>query len=93
MQNFKTMLHSIETLLQMLVGKFNFSAMHAADPVMGPLIFFFYVVTVYYILINMFLTILNESFARVREDIDLQANDFEMVEFISDRCDVTALTS
>ena len=86
MLNFKTLLHSVETLLQMLVGKCNFSAMQAADPVMRPLIFFFYVVTVYYILLNMFLTILNESFARVRADITLQTNDYEMVDFIVNRC-------
>ncbi len=83
--NFSNIIYSAETCLQMLVGKFNFNAMKFASPVLGPLVFFCYVVTVYYILINMFLTILNESFAAVRRDIEKQSNEYEMVEFISKR--------
>ena len=80
--NFKTIVTSAETCLQMLVGKFDFYAMQTASPVLGPVFFFLYVLTVYYILVNMFLTILNDAFARVRRDVALQSNDYEMVDFV-----------
>ena len=83
--NFSNIVYTMETCLQMLVGKFNFSAMQFASPLLGPFVFFWYVVTVYYILVNMFLTILNESFAAVRHDIDKQSNEHEMVAFVIDR--------
>jgi hypothetical protein len=83
--NFSNIIYAAETCMQMLIGKFNFNAMQGASPVLGPLFFFCYVVTVYYILINMFLTILNDSFACVRRDIELQSNEHEMVDFIVKR--------
>lgn len=85
LQNFRTLIHSMQTCLQMLIGKFNFTAMKGSNGVLGPLVFFTYVVTVYYILINMFLTILNESFASVRADISLQSHEYEMVSFMMKR--------
>ena len=83
--NFSHIIYAVETCMQMLIGKFNFNLMQGASPVLGPLFFFCYVVTVYYILINMFLTILNESFASVRHNLDLQSNEYEMVDFIVHR--------
>ncbi|ELU06540.1 hypothetical protein CAPTEDRAFT_185815 [Capitella teleta] len=83
--NFSNIIFTMETLLQMLVGKFNFSAMQLSSPVLGPLFFFCYVVTVYYILINMFLTILSEAFSAVRADVNKQSNEYEMVDFIFKR--------
>ena len=83
--NFYSLISTVETLLQMLVGKFNFSAMQMSSPVLGPLFFFCYVVTVYYILVNMFLTILSEAFTVVRMNVSMQSNDFEMVDFIFNR--------
>ena len=83
--NFKTFVTSAETCLQMLVGKFDFHAMHMASPLLGPIVFFLYVLSVYFILINMFLTILNEAFTRVRRDVALQSNDYEMVDFVMRR--------
>jgi polycystin 1L2 len=85
LNNFRTVIHAMETCIQMLVGKFNFTVMQGSSPVLGPLVFFTYVVTVYYILINMFLTILNEAFASVRADISLQSDEYEMVSFILKR--------
>lgn len=39
----------------------------------------------YYILINMFLTILNEAFAKVRSEVEEQSNEHELVEFMVQR--------
>jgi len=69
----------------MILGRFNFFAMKTASFVLGPILFFVYVVSVGYILINMFLTILGDAFSAVRSDINQQSNDYEIVDFIIDR--------
>ena len=43
--NFSTLVYTMETCLQMLVGKFNFNAMQFASPILGPATFFCYVVS------------------------------------------------
>ncbi len=40
LRNFSNFLYSMETCMQMLLGKFNFYAMQLASPVLGPLWFF-----------------------------------------------------
>ncbi len=69
----------------MMLGRFNFFAMQRSSRFLGPVLFFCYTITVAYILINMFITILNESFATVREDLERMTNDYEMVEFIVEK--------
>ena len=56
--------------------------MQLASPVLGPFFFFCYTISVAYVLINMFLTILNESFSYVRDEMNQIENDYEMVEFV-----------
>lgn len=85
LSSWKTMVHSMETCLQMMLGKFNYQAMEEVNSFLGLLFFVFYILTVAYILINMFLTILNESFYQVRCDISKQSNDYEIVDFMLQR--------
>jgi len=85
LNDFHTFIHAAETCLQMILGRFNFFAMKNASLVLGPIIFFIYVVSVGYILINMFLTILSDAFTSVREDVNQQSNDYEIVDFIIER--------
>ena len=49
---------------------------------MGPVFFFLYVAVVSIGLMSMFLTIINDSLARVKADTELQSNDYEVVDFI-----------
>ena len=44
--NFSTMVYTMETCLQMLVGKFNFHAMQLVSPILGPATFICYVVSI-----------------------------------------------
>jgi len=52
---------------------------------MGTLMFFLYLFIVFFCLLTMFVTIINEAFAAVSDDIAKQSNDFEMVDFIVDQ--------
>lgn len=93
LDDFRTVVHAAETCLQMILGRFNFFAMKDASSVLGPMFFFIYVISVGYILINMFITILNDSFSAVRADIEKQRNDYEMVEFITNKLVVKIFVS
>ncbi len=73
---------AIESLFAFALGSFDFYEFQAADPVLGPAFFFMYVGIVYIGLMGMFLTIINDAFAQVKENSDLQSNDYEIVDFI-----------
>ncbi|XP_064641904.1 uncharacterized protein LOC135496476 isoform X2 [Lineus longissimus] len=82
---YKSFIASAETSLNIMLGKFDFKAMLDASPILAPFFFFLFVVTIIMVLINMFLSILNESFTIVKNDVSKQSNDFEMVDFIMRR--------
>jgi len=44
--------------------------------------FLLYMLVVFFILLTMFVTIVNEAFAAVCDDVSKQSNDYEMVEFM-----------
>ena len=79
---FMTVISSLQMCFEMLVGKFSFSDMVKSSPVLGPLFFFIYIIVVFCILVNMFVIILNKSFAIVREDISKQSNEYEIIDFM-----------
>ena len=64
------------------IGQAQFKVLEEANRVLGPIYFFFYMMFVVFILLNMFLSILNETFAAVRHDLALQSNEYEIVDFM-----------
>ncbi len=60
------------TLFRMILGDFNFYAMLNIDQIIGPLFLFSYIYFVYFVLLNMFLAIINETYARIESDKTLQ---------------------
>ena len=52
---------------------------------MGTFMFFLYMFIVFFCLLTMFVTIINEAFAAVCDDMSKQSNDYEMFDFIIDR--------
>ena len=79
---YSTPLYTAETLLSMTLGKFDFDVLQRTRPDVGPFMFFLYVCAVTFIMLNMFVSIPNESFAAVQENLSLQSNDYEIVDFI-----------
>ena len=60
----------------------NTCVVFASAQFLGPIFFFLYVGVVSIGLMGMFLTIINDSLARVKADTELQSNDYEVVDFI-----------
>lgn len=85
LQEFSNFVTGAETGFLMMMGQFDFERMKRIQPIIFPIVFSLFVVTITFILINMFLSILNETFATVREDLDKQSNDYEIVDFMVGR--------
>lgn len=52
---------------------------------LGPLFFFCYVIIVIFICLNMFLSIINEAFTRVRQENAKSGNELEIIDFMMGR--------
>lgn len=71
---YSSFFNSLRAVLQMLLGgKMFFYEIKSVNGVLGPLFVFFYMFTMAFILLNMFLAILNESYFEV---VDSPGNDF-----------------
>ncbi|XP_033630305.1 uncharacterized protein LOC117292387 [Asterias rubens] len=85
MYDFSDFIFTCENLSSAILGKFKFEELVMANPLLGPIFFFLFMGSMTYILINMFLTIVNEAFKVVNNDISKQSNEFEMVDFMMKR--------
>ncbi|CAF3593691.1 unnamed protein product [Rotaria sp. Silwood1] len=63
---------SIFALFRMILGDFDLYAMRNIGQIIGPLFLFSYIYFVYFVLLNMFLAIINETYSRVESDKTLQ---------------------
>ncbi len=62
MYDFSDFIFTCEDLISAILGKFKFEELVVANPILGPIFFFLFMGSMTYILINMFLTIVNEAF-------------------------------
>ncbi|XP_054164324.1 polycystic kidney disease 2-like 1 protein [Oppia nitens] len=60
---------SVFTLLRLILGDFDFQALEAANRVLGPIFFLSYIFFVFFVLMNMFLAIINDTYAEVKAEI------------------------
>ena len=72
---------AIFTLLRTILGDFDFYALEKANRVLGPVFFLCYVFFVFFVLLNMFLAIINDTYSEVKEEIAAQKNDFEIADY------------
>ena len=68
------------TQLRIILGDFNFAELENAHFALGPLYFIFYILVVFFILFNMFLAIINDTYSTVKADPG-NGNEFEVVDF------------
>lgn len=66
----------------MVTGKFNFESMVIASPLLGPLVFFIFVLCTSIILVNIFLTLIISAFETVKRDVMKQDNEYEIIDFM-----------
>ena len=85
LEDYKNFGISVVSLTRMFLGQFDVPAYRAIAPVLGPMLFFTYMIAIQMVLINMFIGIICETFEEVRIDIEKQANDHEIVSFMTHR--------
>jgi polycystin 2 len=65
-------------LLRIILGDFDFQSLEKASPFFGPLYFITYVFFVFFVLLNMFLAIINDTYSEVKSDPDAQKSEIEL---------------
>jgi len=79
---FKNFLTAIETQISIILGDFDYEELASTNRILGPAYFFSFMYFSVFYLLNMFMAIINDSFAEVKSSNDKQKNEYEMVEFI-----------
>ncbi|XP_077985128.1 polycystin-1-like protein 2 [Glandiceps talaboti] len=79
---YSTFLSTVETLLSTLLGAFDYEELVYANPIMGPIFFFAFIMTGMMILLNLFVTAVMMAYSTVQEDKSKFCDDYEIVDFI-----------
>ncbi|KAM9857263.1 polycystin-2 isoform 2-T2 [Aulostomus maculatus] len=84
--DFSTFQASIFTQFRIILGDFEFSEIENANPVLGPIYFTTFVFFIFFILMNMFLAIINDTYSEVKADMSQQRSEMEMTDLIKKGC-------
>ena len=68
-------------MFRIILGDFNFYELESAHSLLGPLYFILYIVLVFFILFNMFLAIINDTYSEVKAESATSGNEFEVMDF------------
>uniref|UniRef100_A0A3Q1IC67 EF-hand domain-containing protein n=1 Tax=Anabas testudineus TaxID=64144 RepID=A0A3Q1IC67_ANATE len=81
-QSFSTFTTCISTQFRIILGDFNYDAIDSANRVLGPIYFVTYVFFVFFVLLNMFLAIINDTYSEVKEELASQKDDLQITDII-----------
>ena len=76
--DYSSLYHTIFALIRTILGDFDFTQLEKANYVFGPIYFLCFVFFVFFVLLNMFLAILSDSFGEVKAELARRKNAFEM---------------
>lgn len=76
--DFSTFERSIYTLFRIILGDFDFESLEAANRLLGPIFFLTYVFFVFFVLLNMFIAIINDSYGEIKAELASQKSDIEL---------------
>jgi len=71
------------TLLRAMLGDFDFPSFQAAHPSLGPLFFIIFIFVVFFILLNMFLAIINDTYSEVKGEMEMTKIQFEITDLFA----------
>ncbi|XP_028834029.1 polycystin-2 isoform X2 [Denticeps clupeoides] len=80
--DFSTFQACIFTQFRIILGDFDFSEIEEANGVLGPIYFTTFVFFMFFILLNMFLAIINDTYSEVKADMSQQRSEMEMSDLI-----------
>ncbi|KAL6487075.1 hypothetical protein MHYP_G00037010 [Metynnis hypsauchen] len=81
-ESFSTFHKCIFTQFRIILGDFDYDAIEQANRVLGPIYFFTYVFFVFFVLLNMFLAIINDTYSEVKEELASQKDELQLTDII-----------
>ncbi|KAK2489482.1 hypothetical protein MC885_011515 [Smutsia gigantea] len=80
--DFSTFQECIFTQFRIILGDINFAEIEEANRVLGPIYFTTFVFFMFFILLNMFLAIINDTYSEVKSDLAQQKTEMELSDLI-----------
>ncbi|XP_069486643.1 polycystin-2 [Ambystoma mexicanum] len=84
--DFSTFQDCIFTQFRIILGDFNFTEVEEANRILGPIYFTSFVFFMFFILLNMFLAIINDTYSEVKTDMAQQKHEMELSDLIRKGC-------
>nr|XP_040033702.1 polycystic kidney disease 2-like 1 protein [Gasterosteus aculeatus aculeatus] len=81
-ESFSTFVKCIFTQFRIILGDFDYDAIDRANRVLGPIYFVTYVFFVFFVLLNMFLAIINDTYSEVKEELSCQKDELQITDII-----------
>ena len=85
LEGYKDATASFASIVSLLLGKFSYYQFESVNGVLGPAFFFAFNIFVNWIVMNMYISILNDSISEVRFDVAQQTNEYEMIDYTWDK--------
>jgi len=82
LESYKDFQTSLASAFRFSLGQFNLKELHEADYILGSLYFVLFILIVIFGLMSILITILTEAFEKVKEDLNLQTNEHEIVDYV-----------
>ncbi|XP_043912299.1 polycystic kidney disease 2-like 1 protein [Protopterus annectens] len=79
---FSTFVKCIFTQFRIILGDFDYDAIDKANRILGPIYFVTYVFFVFFVLLNMFLAIINDTYSEVKEELSKEKNEVRLSDII-----------
>ncbi|KFW01355.1 Polycystic kidney disease 2-like 2 protein, partial [Eurypyga helias] len=82
-EDFSTFQNCIFTQFRIVLGDFDFETIEAANRILGPIYFMTFVFFVFFILLNMVLAIINDTYSEVKADFEvIRSQELRIRDFI-----------
>ncbi|XP_048459930.1 polycystic kidney disease 2-like 2 protein [Rhincodon typus] len=77
-ESYHTFGNCIFTQFRIILGDFNFHEIEDANQILGPVYFITFVFCLFFVLLNVFLAIINDTYSEVKDDKTLKEVDFDI---------------
>ncbi|XP_028413717.1 uncharacterized protein LOC114536572 [Dendronephthya gigantea] len=83
LEEYSSFIRTLSTQLSMLLGDFDFEAIFMVNPTVATLYFFSFIGLNVMVLMNMFIAIINDSFAEIQEETAEIQNELEIIDYVT----------
>ncbi|XP_073934629.1 polycystin-2-like protein 1 isoform X1 [Castor canadensis] len=90
-ENFSTFIKCIFTQFRIILGDFDYNAIDNANRILGPVYFVTYIFFVFFVLLNMFLAIINDTYSEVKEELAGQKDELQLSDLLKQGYNKTLL--